>query len=198
MKDLAAILTALGVGAALKQLVEAWIKRRQQKQEQRNTWTRMFSDIHEVYATLNVIVNETNAHRALILRTNNGGGKPKLTGKLYSSVIYESYEAPLKSIRNDWQDQLLDKAYMQLLYEMDKIGYIEVHVDKLEEGTLRDLYTSQSIQYSQIYRMCQRENVYIYLSINFTEKPEDDARFRELMRAGSSRLISLFENSENI
>lgn len=203
--DIVALITALGLGTAIPKLIDWYIayKKRKEaleykKSEEDNAFTAIFDAIHEVYYTLLTILRDTKAHRVVVLKTTNGGGRPTLTGRLYSSVIYEAFENPLTSVKENWQKQELDPAYMELLFNMNKTGRISVITETMQKGILRDLYLAEGIKKSWIYKIYERENEYIYISLNFTEVELEEPALANIFRMGVGRLRKLFSEHNKI
>lgn len=203
--DLVALVTALGLGTAIPKLIDWYIAYKNKKaslahkkKEEDDAFTLIFDAIHNVYYTLLTILRDTKAHRVVILKTTNGGGRPTLTGKLYSSVIYEAFENPLTSVKENWQKQELDPAYMELLFNMNKTGRIAVVTETMQKGILRDLYLAEGIKKSWVYKIYERENEYIYISLNFTEVELEEPALANIFRMGVSRLRKLFSEHNKI
>lgn len=184
MDNFVETLGALGVGGAVTKLTSYLIQRHRDKVKRRKAFGNVFAKVHEVYSILNTLLADTEADRILILKTTNGGGKPKPSGSLYSSVIYEVYENPLESIRKNWQKQKLDAAYINVLLEVDKHDYHWVNVSTMEDGMLKDLYTATGIKKGLAIKLAEKEHEYIYMAVNFTEDVPEDAAFKESMRGG--------------
>lgn len=198
--DIVALVTALGLGTILTKLVEWFIKRQTEKKEKDKAFTLIFEAINEVYHSMQVMLRECRANRILILKTTNGGGRPKLSGRLYSSVIYEVFEYPLSSVKDNWQNQQLDPSYMRILYEANNStdGRLIVKTDKLENGILKDVYVGSNIKEAWIYRVLERETEFIYLSVNFTEEQEETPKMKNLFRVGTTNLKNLFSKHSKI
>lgn len=192
------IITALGLGGALTKLTDYWIQRRKKKDDEEIVFTKIFEAVHDIYYTLLVMLRKSVCHRILILKTTNGGGRPTLTGKLYGSVIYEAFETPLTSNKNNWQNQLLDNSYLELLFEMNKSGFLNVKTEELPEGILKDVYTNDGIVQSWIFKITERENEYIYLSANFIKETKYNSRNRELFRTGLNKLRNIFNENKRV
>lgn len=196
--DLVALVTALGLGTVLKTLVDWWIASRKERKANDKAFTQVFKDVHEVYYVLLTMLRNCKADRVVVLKTTNGGGRPTLTGNLYSTVMYEAFEYPLQSVKSNWQNQLLDSQYMSMLFEMNKTGKLVVVTDALPQGILKDLYQKHGIVKSWVYRIHERETEYIYLSVNFTQNEADSPELSDLFRSGVSSLKNLFSKNSKI
>lgn len=198
MENLPELMAALGAGTVLAKLVDYWIKSREKKREKDKAFTNIFKAVHQVYHVLQVILTNCKAKRVLILKTTNGGGRPKLTGRLYGSVLYEVVEKPLVAVKEDWQNQILDESYLEILFQMSRDGYSVISTDEMQQGILKDVYITQGIEQSWLYEIAQRENEYVYLSVNFTDLDDQDTQVKNLFRVAVSQLVNLFNNHKNL
>lgn len=196
--NIVALVTALGLGTILAKLTDAFIIKWKAKKGSKESFTEVFKAIHEVYYALLILLRNSEAHRVVILKTTNGGGKPRLSGNLYSSVVYEAFEAPLGPVKDFWQNQVLDEAYLGVLFNMNKEGRLLIQTDELKDGMLKNLYAKDEIKCSWLFRIAEREADYIYLSINFTENIEQDYALNDILRVGVSKLIHLFRKHDKI
>ena len=194
----AALLTALGLGPVLMKMVEYWISKRNNSKSKESGFSDVFEAIHKTYYVLMNLLKKSNAKRILLLKTTNGGGRPQLSRKLYVSVMYEVYDDPLGSVKSDWQEQELDPQYLDLLFQMNKEGKLVVETEDLPAGMLRNVYESQGIKQSYIYKIVEREKEYIYISFNFIDRYEADAKMNELFRSGVTKLRLLFQKINGI
>jgi hypothetical protein len=195
--EVAALVSALGIGALLLELLRWGIKRNDMKSS--NSFSNMFKDISLIHDILNSLSSTTPAHRIMILKTTNGGGKPTLTGTLYSSIIYESYDRPLKSIKGRWQRQMLDQSYLSILFKMEgNDGRLIIKTTALKPGILKDLYNTHGVEESHIYRIVAREKEYIYLSANFIDAGQDTAEVNEAFRGALALLKPIFKKNEKV
>jgi len=194
----AAFVTALGVGPILLKLLEHVIKKRKDKNLEKKSFSSVLKATHEIYFILMLILRKCAAHRVLLLVSTNGGGRPKIGGELYSSVVFEAFENPMRSIREDWQKQKLDPAYVDMLYEMNKEGALLVVADKLPENSiLRNLFKEQGIVQSYVVKVSEKETKYFYASVNFTRRVDIDEATKELFRSQFTKLSRIFNENEN-
>jgi len=194
----------LGLLSSLTTLVVAligyfgktWFDR--QKLKGKQSFSNVVPRIHEVYTILNTLKRHTRAHRALILRAENNGARPKLGTELFTSVLYEAFDAPLKSVREYWYRQKCDEAYICILRELLKShdGHIKVKTETLEPSILKDLYEASHIEQSYIFQIAEREKTLLYLSLNLTEISELDPEERDLVRSCVNQLQMLFRAND--
>lgn len=196
--EITALLGAFGIGALLLELLRYGLKKNDTRQ------SNVFGDIFKAKEEINMLIDklryDTPCHRVTIIKTTNGGGAPTLAGDLYSTVLYESYDFPLRAIKKNWINQKLDSSYLKMLHSMHTNGGKLVLVaESLEDGILKDLYEAQGIKESHIYRItATRKNEYIYLSANFTETGMDTPSIKEYERATILKLRSIFIKNQKV
>jgi hypothetical protein len=186
----------------MSSIVTMWFKHRLDRKayEKKHAFSKTLPAVHEVYSILNTIKGETEASRVLILKAENGGGRPNLGSHLKSSVLYEVFDAPLETVRKLWQNQPLDEDYIKVLNQLiiTEEKKCMVNVAKLQKGSLlRDNYEANGVKYSHIYEIAEREHSYLYLSVNYTEG-ENDAHAKDIERACVNQLRVLFKKNEEL
>ena len=197
MKDIFLAVLSTGVAAQLLKtlhaLVVAWMKRRD------DPFTDTMEQVHKCYTILNTLQRETHASRVVILATTNGGGVPTLGKNLYSSVLYEVCDLPLRPVKRRWQKQVLDAHYTEALMRMNGSGYHELITEEMPEGTLlHDLYEGEGVELGRIYRIYEGRTRFIYLSMNFTDTSELSPRERSMIRSAVSHLRELFQRHAEV
>lgn len=193
----------IGGGGIIGILIGAWalytkvaehVRRRRE-----HSFSQVLPKIHQVYTILNSIKREVRAHRVMILASENGGGLPRIGCQLYTSVIYETFDAPLRPLRNKWQRQRLDEQYIKLLSDIVTNGESTFIADMAQGGILKDLHEAQNIAASRYYKLIERDKEVLYMSCAFLEDNEyDTPRARETLRAGIAELRQLFERERKL
>lgn len=162
------------------------------------SFTNTLPIIHEVYAILNKLKRGTKASRILILKTENGGGRPKIGSHLKSSVVYETYDKPLKDVKKNWQDQPLDEDYITLLIDLIQSTdqHITIHTKSLKEDSiLRVNYDASGIKKSHIFEIIEKEKQYLYLSVNYINNEPDTQEEKEVLRSCVNQLRNIFSQN---
>lgn len=152
--------------------------------------------IHSVYDELHMLNSALDAPRALILKTENGGGIPQLGRALFSSVLYEAFTADSGSVRKGWQKEQIDEGYTGMLTDMVSKGIIVVKTASLPDGQLKTLYEAYKVTHSIVALIALEERRMIYLSVNLTEKSDmmvEDPEVTEKVRSSVNRLRNLFD-----
>ena len=165
------------------------------KGKKKNEFKTAYETVTELHYNLDYILSETSAERALILKSENGGGKPRIDAHLYSSVIHEAFNG-LPSIKDKWQRQRIDADYSKLLSELTNRKIYTIFVEDLEDKSiLKDNYISAGIKMSRVIELYEDDKKYIYMSLNYLEIPSEDKRPNEMdaIRAAVTNLKKLFK-----
>lgn len=190
------ILIALITGGALTKMIDWgrvwWTENKSKK----TSFSRLIPRLHKVYEILQIIIRESAVNRAVILKLENGGGIPKLGSTLYSSVVFESCKLPLTTIKEHWQKQRIDEAYVRMMVKLNKAGELEILADDLEDGILKTLYQAAGIKKARIYKIAEKENRYIYASLNYSNLHDDSANALDIIRFSINELRRLFEKND--
>ena len=135
------------------------------RQKNRNRYTRHFDDRGRVYELMNEVLQTTSAKRFLILKTTNGGGKPRIDAHLYASVLYEDFQPPFHSVKHDYQRVLVDNVYINMLAEISRRGNIFTVVDSMEDGILKRIYQTEGVAASLVFYLGESNEAFFYGSI---------------------------------
>jgi hypothetical protein len=140
---LLAVVSSSFFGYMMKKIfddVRVWIKSKTQ-----DPFNSILPKIHEVYLILNSTMREVGCQSALIIKTENGGGKPKLGNPLYASILYETFDYPLSSMKQGLQKELLDASYIEILSNLDRAGKLSVDIKNMSPGMLKDMYLGHGV-----------------------------------------------------
>jgi len=153
-----------------------------------------FDGLIEVQQIMERVLDKTGAQRFLILKTENGGGKPRLGSHLYASVMYEAISNPMVSVKNDYQRLLVDNIYVKMLSDIGPSTPNKLIRDNMKEGILKRIYTKEKVAYSEIHYLSETDNAFFYLSIATSK----DDRFngpidRVEIEIAISKLVNIFE-----
>lgn len=169
----------------------SWIKKRKDKKP----FKKAFVDIAKVYQELNDLMAVTGAGRILLLRSHNGGGKPKLGKPLYSTAEYEVCSNGSRSIKKDWVGESLDEHYIKMLLKVMTEGEVTLKLGELGDTLLGRIYFNSHVLSSRVFRIHEDEKSFYYLSVNFNDpKDIDDPNFKEICRPYVTRLRKLFND----
>ncbi len=195
---IAAILGFSGViiTRALVPLIAYWWQASRSRYQ--NYFKSTFHDFQETQSALEHIRNTTTADRAVILKTENNGGRPKVGTPIYSTVMYESSNIKTPTLGQRWEKQLIDSEYATILGALlsDAAGEIIIEVEGLEKDSLlKNLYLRDGIKRSKLFFISAKENYLVYLSINMTHGEPLEAFEKDIIREEVSKLQKIFNRN---
>lgn len=120
-------------------------------QEQRKRFDKKLGDIGKIHAIMDRLRFESNIQRVLIWKSENGGGVARFGSKLKLSVVYESYEFPFRSVREDYQDLEADGHAIEVLIKMQQNGETAYFTDQMKEGILRRINENDGAMWSILF-----------------------------------------------
>lgn len=167
--DIAVALIGLGSTLATLAFTFAgklfWDYRKNGKSE---TFTRVVSDMHKVYAHLNSVVYKCGSSRAMVMYTENGGGKPTIGSQLFVSIVFEVHAA-CPSIREGFQRVRVDHSYVQMLGHMlsNPNKRTTVIASRMDDCLLKNIYKEAGTEMSIVYLVKQTDKRMYYASFNF-------------------------------
>lgn len=160
------MLTFIGSGTLIatisfmRYLISVWILRR--KESVRHA----IESIHSLYETLNDVMAATHAVRAVIVKTENGGGIPHIGSRIYSTVLYEVHDKFVDAVKLNWQRRIVDEAMTKTLLKIVTADSTDIKLEELE-GTLQLVYKTQGIAFSKVFQIYKDEVSFFYMSVNF-------------------------------
>lgn len=161
--------------------------------KQRAAVPKYFRQSDKIHDILNEVISETMASRILILKSHNGGGIPSPGRIIKSSCLYEVVGSGVPPVKADWQNQILDRQYLQILSRiLESKQWIKT--DEMKEGMLRDVYLSSGVCCSVIGRIGHSTRALYYISLNFNKEiPEDQIPLmRNSIRIAVAKLRAFF------
>jgi len=191
------LLTALaGGGGALAFVLKWWFARKRAANV--NDTVRAMAEVREVYEALNDVLMEVGgAGRAMLLRSENGGGIPSANRPVYSSVLHEVHGTSLEPIRERWQRMKVDEQYARLLHELATKGYVQLDTASMEPGSLRTSYEAAGVACAMVCAVVADDTGFNYLSVVCTEsKPDQIAVNTEAVRGCANRLRTILSNDK--
>lgn len=138
------------------------------KKRRFRTFKATIPAIHDVYQHLNTVVNRLGSTRAMVMYTENGGGRPSVGAQLYVSIVYEVVHFT-HSIRNMFQRIRVDENYVRMLKYMydDQAGRTIVVADQLPPCLLKQIYVEAGTKMSILYLVKETKKRLYYCSFNF-------------------------------
>lgn len=192
--SLAIILAFLtgGTSVALINLYKWWLERRDRLIE--GKVPSVLKDLHEVYHVINIILRETDAHRVVINRVENGGAIPMVGKDLYESVVFEAYDGEMKSVKKGWQRQVIDEVHVRMLLKIAEKQNVTFRTDKMSACSVKDNHLANGVVLSDAYQIKSLEGSFYYLCVHFNDEGKMDSKYRDLLRYAVSTLSHLIGN----
>lgn len=171
----------------------------QKKYKSKKTIPKLFKDIDEIYNCLQSVIESTDCKRALILKTENGGGVPKLGNAVYSSVIFERYSQDKKRVKNLWQRQELDQIYVKNMTKLltEQGGICIIPFEQWKGSVVEDAYKNDNIKVTNLAEVAKKETAYIYISFVFDKEPNElSPNEKNIMRGSISKMRTIFKRQK--
>lgn len=188
------------VGAVVTVLV-VLIREYYKNKNKAGEFTKVLPDIHKVYHNLHKLLNDSGAARVTIMKTSNGGGKPKVGALLHSNILYEAYSKGFRSVKNRWNNEELEQDVVQILCEMlmSEEGYIQKNTSDLTYGSLTDLYEADNIGSFRFIKIAEKEKSLIFLTVEYSEPDfQLSAAQRDAIRVCTSVIREIFKKTGDI
>lgn len=137
----------------------------------RNRAVEAVASAKQVYEQLHRCLRETSASRAIILRTENGGGVLRVDKPMYGSILYEVGAGPGR--REDWQKARLDERYIVMLDRLQRSDQGHIHIRLSDPDcaeisqTLRDIYESENVQLAHVFLLSHDVDHIVYAVIHY-------------------------------
>ena len=171
------------------------------KERNKNSFSTVVPLVHEIYSILNDVMSKTKAFRVVIMKTENGGGRPQIGCELKSSVVYEVFDSGHKPIKLDWQKQVIDEQYSSMLSELILSSERCIRVktaDMPDYSMLKIAYQATGVVQATMYELAERGKDYIYLSVIYGEETELTAEDIYSKRNAVNRLRSIFKQYDGV
>lgn len=163
------LVLALGLGNLIKEAIYIYIEKKKiQNRKESDEFGKAIESISEAYELMNTILVESGASRVALLKTTNGGGIPRIGCTIYSSIVHEVFTGAT-SDKYKWENQKVDKAYIDLISKVINNDSVEIDYSSMEQSLLKEVYRVSGVQKSIIFSVAQRPTEFLYLSINFVD-----------------------------
>lgn len=178
------------------EIVKIGYKRYLLRKDRQYSTASVLNSVRDIYDVLNLLLFQTKATEALILRSHNGGGIPVVGKALYSTIEYEVISGNVAPVKNTWIKQRLDKHYIEMLSSLvnSKELFIQVYTENLpEDSILKNVYESRGIVFTLLTELFDDEHGYYYLSIPFSDHKKIDAHTKNIIRLVKQKLHDIFD-----
>lgn len=202
MGDLLDSLLTGGVGVALIGLlgnIILWYLNSNKTQKSTQAVSSDFINVSVFQEAIDRVLSDTGVERILLMKTEDGGGKPRLGTHLYASVLYEGYKHPLNSVKNDYQRLLVDDIYVKMLSDIGPSTSNKLLVSRMKDGILKKIYQRETIVYSEVHYIGETDDAFFYISFATTDNDDrfDEPNDRVEIEIAVSKIRVIFETIKN-
>lgn len=191
------LLLSGGVAVALVGILSKYLERRWDKKNAVvKTSARVIKTIASVYQSMQKALVDTDIERVVILKAENGGGKPKVGAHIYISAIMEVHSIN-NSILDNYQRLRADSSYVEILSDLISKGKVVIDPTSVDESLLKTIYQAEKITYSEIYYLHATEEAIFYCSFA-TTKPNANFQIPSTALAINiviSQISEIFKNN---
>ena len=163
------ILTFLG-GSGFIKLVD-FIRNRTNKKYLEKLTTNL-QDLSKIFRIIERILNQSGAHRVLILKASNGGGIPKPGSEMFIKLLYAATEEEEPNIYEKYNSIKVDGQYVEMLINIQKNGMVIEKVSEMPNSLLKRIYQSEEINYAEFYFLGNTATELYFCTVN--SKNEED------------------------
>ena len=154
-----------GIGVGMIKIVQTFIHNRNQRAA-----NEAYLQAAMIYDELSALRETIDADRILLMFTANGGGIPHPAKPLYTSILYEVKREGLKAIKRDWQRQLLDEGYVNLLRSLINESRWSGSPAEMKDGFLKDVYVVEQVKFAYFMILTRTEKEVFYLAIRWHDE----------------------------
>jgi len=164
--------------------------------DKKRTYQKTLAGISSIYDTFNRVIDDSAAHRVLILKSSNGGSRPTIGNNLYVSVLHEMSTQGVGQIKSQYQAIHIDETYIRLLQRLTEKREIELKVSEMEKGSfLRLTYEKELLKSVYMFEIKGDGDNYYFGSFS-TQAEEFTDNDRLAFRLAIDRLRKIFANEK--
>jgi hypothetical protein len=182
---------------AIRDIAKTWISAKKKADSAAERPIDVIGDVHSTYTLLNELLAGVTAERVLLMRAENGGNIPTIGKELTSSIVYEVFSDGGHAIRENWQKQALDDAYVWMLKRVSTDGHVELLTSDLPEGIFKTFQKRHGVCAAHVWGVYSTEGAYYYLSIAFKSIDHvpsvSDPSYRDQVRVTIGKIGGLFD-----
>lgn len=180
------------IGVLGKYLEYRWT----QKKFTPKTSAKVIKAIADIYQHMNKAISHEGIDRVVILKAENGGGKPKVGGVIYISAIMEVHKNSPSQILQDYQRLRADSNYVELLSDLLSKYKVDLNVDEIKTSLLKTICEAEGIKYSEFhYLYATDEALYFCNFSSFSELNPLNSEVRLAIEVATSQISEIFKNN---
>lgn len=182
-----------GAGIAFINLLNSYLQQRWKKKGVTDT----LQSVGKIHAIMEHILEKTTIDRFLILKLENGGGKPKVGASLYVSVIMEACTQGLNPVLDVYNRVKIDGSYINILSDVSLKNNVPYVINQMNESQLKNMYLGEGMKFAELFYLCESDTAFYYASlasieeINGYTKPED----RTLITIGVTKIAETLKST---
>lgn len=135
--------------------------------EELKRFDKKLGDINQIHRIIDDLRSKTVIQRVLIWKSENGGGIARFGDNLKMSVVYESYEAPFQSVKDQYEGIETDGNSIKMLVEMQERGEIAMFIHDMNDKILKRLYQGDGAFWSMWFSIGPgSDKAFYYASIS--------------------------------
>jgi hypothetical protein len=104
----------------------------------------------KIYSALSSI-NTHQCLRRAVFKAHNGGKMLDVRTHKHVTMLYEDFYPPFDSDLDKVQNWRMDEVYIKMLHEVTTNKKTILFVDDMPECSLKDLYLSKGVKYSEVH-----------------------------------------------
>lgn len=125
---------------------------------------RNIKALHSIYESMEG-AEDAGSTRTIIFGAHNGGGKPRPGSPFYTSALHWHHVPDSKFERaRAYQNVSVDAAYVNMLLEIQRVGYLRFAVDTMDGGLLRRYYEADGVCDALVVFLAYCDNTIFYMS----------------------------------
>lgn len=130
----------------------------------------IFNDVPEIQQIIDRLLNKTSISGVHFIKTENGGGRPRLGTNIYLSISYEAVKDSLYLSKVDYQKMLIDEPYIRILNNIGTTQPLVISVGDMEEGMLKRIFDNVGIKYVEMYFIGETDTAFFYVSLSTVDE----------------------------
>lgn len=166
-----ALLTG-GASVALVSILGKYLEFRWTQTKKVKKASDVIKVVSTIYQIMQKVVNETPVERFIILKAENGGGRPKVGAHLYATAVMESHSNPEHTIIDKYSKLRVDSHYIEMLSDIIAKEKVLVTTSNLPTSLLKTIYLAEAVKYSEIRLLHTTDDAIYYCSVATTMENE--------------------------
>lgn len=188
--ELCGMLIGLTIGVTVAYVVT---RKRIDRIQEESRMAKIEAYRRELQDLLEEAVQRTSAASAVLLHLHNGADQIYAGKRIYSSVVEEAPTNPALSVKNDWQERLVDDEYLDMIVRLKREKVVVLNTEAMPASMLRRLYERMNVTCSVVFWCNESKGGPYYVSFPTTAAQIDFVQTNEfsILEAGVSKIRNL-------